>query len=168
MDAVSQALAKAAGLADHVDARERENELARSTDPRTTATVADHLNRMFSIHRKAFGLAYPKEKLQSRWDPLQVFVVGGGGRFLPAQRRFQKPPWQNLGDRQLASPGLPTDLLIPHSCKADPLLLLVAYGLSFPKLEVPVADSPDDVDPLDISKPFEPPWSREEAYTTDS
>ncbi len=60
------------------------------------------------------------------------------------------------------------DLEIPKGVNTDTDFLLVAYGLSFPGLDVPLVDSPDQVPPLEFPRNYKPPYAQEEAYWTES
>lgn len=165
MDAVGSVLAGTAGL---LEIRGREAELLEGAASTAESGVSSVVEEIFALYRKGFQSAYAKERRQGAWDEFKVFRLGGGSYFPPIVNRLRKPPSKNIHAPVFAEPGAPTDLKIPSAVQLDPRFLLVAYGLSVPGLEVPLVDTPDEVQPLDRRLTFEPPYAQEEAYWTDS
>jgi hypothetical protein len=168
MDSIGSVLSEAHGLGDHSATRGIENDLFERSTEATTKEVARVMSEIFAQYKEAFRAAFPKQKLQSVWDPYKVFLLGGGSRFHPLVKAFLEPPWKQLEPRTYADPGKPVDLTVPPLAQIDPDFLLVAYGLSRDKGEIPLVDGPDDVKPLDLTHSYDPPYAQEEAYRTDS
>jgi hypothetical protein len=143
-DAVEQAIALSTGVRDPATLRGKINSMD-VTDVPGLSKVCDEIFRTYQL---AFGRAYPKNKLQSRWYGAKLFLIGGGTLIEVVRRRLQERAWSMLEqDPPLVDPGHPADLFEENgeAFAGEPTFLLVAYGLSHLAADVPEIVNPNDV-----------------------
>ncbi|MFQ5658172.1 MAG: hypothetical protein ACE5G5_11565 [Candidatus Methylomirabilales bacterium] len=138
--------------------------LTRQQLDQAATVLAD---QVAAAHAKTWQGAYTKESRLSNWRDLQLFHAGGGARLSLVQdelRRSLHPhlpaPSVNriyLGDIQgvLGASGLSRE-----TDEAD--LLVVAYGLSFPKVDFPEFFPPGSVRPFQPRPPEGKPITPED------
>lgn len=159
MDAIGRVITER--LAEPLDrVRTSEHELIARHGLESLPALRCIPDAMHDVYRDTWGQAYVKEKSQAVWRPFGLFVLGGGSQVACVTDALCRSPWPGqLDDRVPFENDRPTDLYeLPVRPRARPTpfpddgtFLLVAYGLSFLKGDVPVAESPDEVEP------FEPP-----------
>lgn len=100
--------------------------------------------------KTAFGQAYNKERVESRWKDLDVFLVGGGSLVPGLSEPYRLPPWNRVRtvrvrqiNRDLSLSGAGAESSAPES--RDMIFLLAALGLSLPTPDRPEMQHPDAV-----------------------
>jgi hypothetical protein len=159
MDAIGEVIAARvnSGL---TTVRTRESDLLRIHELNDAPEVVRLLRRIFEVYQAGWRLAYKVEPRQAAWRPFGLFVLGGGCRVDAVVKALKKTPWVGaLEDRRTQPNEFPNDLYELFSDRSgeyrrfdgDGGFLLVAYGLSFLRGDVPPVVVPDQV------TPYEPP-----------
>lgn len=143
-----------------------EHELIERHGLATDPDLCELTGQMFGVHTNAWRDGYRKEMEASRWSPFGLFLLGGGSQVRIVASRLAETVWQQLPAPLIVDPGVPDDLESASGAltAADAAFLLVAYGLSFPNIEVPEAMSPDEMAPLDLDREPERPLDADEYY----
>ena len=142
------------GLGDQTtDVRTIENDLIRQHG--LSDSVKSVIQQIFAVYRKGWSSAYQKLPLQKEWHPFGLFVLGGGSKIDSVRTALQKSPWPpQLADRLCKQNEFPIDLFeMPRKAgelalapfAGDGAFLLVAYGLSFMRGDVPPVETPDEM-----------------------
>lgn len=132
--------------------------------PDSSATISAITKRMWEVYRGAWQIAYPKERVASRWKDFRLFVLGGGSKIPLVCEALCKTTWEGqLDDRTIVSSEYPNDLFefegrsTTQPFKNDAAFMLVAYGLSYVGADVPPVDAPEDgADYTPIFRPRRP------------
>lgn len=172
MDKVCKLLAEAIDEKNYINIRGREASLL--TTIASERIIDQAVDSFCDTWKKAFQLSYPKERSQSRWEKLNVMVIGGGSKVPAIKKQFQKFPHGNWTPPKMTPDlGAPKDLYefpegktrkdIPF--EGDPTFLLVAYGLSVPAHEFPDVRLQDMVPDWTPFKRKRRQISHEEIYT---
>ena len=126
---------------------------------------------VFETYRRTWGDAFLKWKKLADWHGYGLFVVGGGSKVEAVVDTLRKSVWRGqLDDRELREAGRPEDLEDwPEdgrrtAFREEPTFLLVAYGLSWLGVDVPVADKPSDMRPMEFRERVRPPIDQDEYY----
>jgi hypothetical protein len=144
-----------------------ENALIQRHGLSSDAALRAVTDRMFRVHREAWADGYRKEKSAPRWQSLGIFLLGGGNRVTVVADRLSQTVWDNqLPPPKVMDPGVPDDLssMSGGVTTDDAAFLLVAYGLSFPDVEVPEAMSPDQLAPIDLDREPDKPLDSDEYH----
>lgn len=150
MDAIRAELAACRNTRDDRIEYGREDEMLRALPAASLPRLQATAERMFVVHQNAWRLAFGKEIGQSRWNDWRMFLLGGGSHVSLVAETLRQKVWPHIPPSSTVSAGVPTDLVDGSRAvsAAHAPFLLVAYGLSFPDVEVPVATGPNDVAPL--------------------
>jgi hypothetical protein len=112
-----------------------------------TDCVAERAKRTW---QRTFGNAFKKERNESRWKELDLFLIGGGSLVPGMPEPYHAAPWDRVRqvrvrsiDRDLSLRGAGVDSTVPEP--EDILFLLTALGLSLPPPDRPEMQHPDDV-----------------------
>jgi hypothetical protein len=118
------------------------------TSEEWTQALAPVFDRIFEVYRRAFGLAYRKEKQSSRWEKLTLVLVGGGSLVSGMADRLLKPPNPIVERRLNQTLALPTDVQTGLDHALPVTLLAVSFGLSFVAADIPDYWHPHEVEAL--------------------
>ena len=127
------------------------------------------------IYKAAFRSAYEKEPKQTVWEAYELFLIGGGSRVRAICDHLRRCPPARSPLRftvDLADLGTPTDLHLESGERFvnEVELFHVAYGLSYPKLEIAQYTGPDEIVPVKASDLLPPvfvhpdPWEQGMKY----
>jgi hypothetical protein len=113
--------------------------------------ATDHLAaRATKAWKRTFGDAFRKERNESRWWELDLFLIGGGSLVPGLTDPYREVPWDRVRqvrvrpiDRDLSLKGAGVDSSAPEP--EDLVFLLAALGLSLPPPDRPEMQHPDDV-----------------------
>lgn len=134
--------------------------------------VASVLTQIFDTYCHTWRDAYKKEMRESAWHRYGLFVLGGGSKVDLVVDSLQESVWPGrLDEREIDYAGFPDDLydwpgkerLKPF--REDATFLLVAYGLSHLRTNVPDVDNPSNVPPLKIPHHPRFPFDQDEKYS---
>jgi len=119
--------------------------------------VLNPCNKICETYQKAFSRGYELDKRVSAWKNYGLFLIGGGSNFSRLRSQLHNMSvWPGqLSPPKPCDPGQPKDLKGPDGKDFidDPSFLLVAYGLSHYRAEVPLVTNPSDIQPLKIERP---------------
>jgi hypothetical protein len=118
--------------------------------------ATEHLAaRATQAWKRTFGEAFNKERNESRWKELDLFLIGGGSLIPGLTDPYREVPWDRVRevrvrpiDRDLSLQGAGIDSSAPQP--EDMVFLLAALGLSLPPPDRPEMQHPDDVPELDL------------------
>jgi hypothetical protein len=169
MDKLDLILAEAIGGDNPSEIRGMEADLINRVSDRLNGSLHAVYDEYCSIYKTAFQSAYPKEPKQSVWEQYQLFLIGGGSQLLPLRQCLRKYPPARTPLRfcvDLAPLGTPTDLFCEdgRGFQNGMALFHVAYGLSFPKLEIAPYTGPDQVEPIKASTLLPPVFTHPDPW----
>jgi hypothetical protein len=158
MDAVDSALARWRQIEDHLSLRGRENQLLKS---RNSDLIIDGiLQQLREAYRstivKAFVTHLQSTTERDAWRRHKVFFLGGGSALsaLVDPLRVSPIPGNEKTIHAFAMQDSPADILMSDQ-RAVPSRVLphvaVAYGLSNIAAEMPSAETPREVPPMELS-----------------
>ncbi len=153
LDKLDQKLTEIAEVEHQLDARGREADILNAHFPDQEFPFGEVLDEYYDVYRQAWKSAYLKDPRQSQWENYGLVVLGGGSKVPAIRNRLKRSLVPNFSfDIRELNLGRPADL---HELDGSPFhgdhhLLLVAYGLSFPQLEIPEFDKPSEVPTLKL------------------
>lgn len=150
VDAIDDLLCSG-GVLSRSNVRGRQDDFTMKLNADDRRSVLQVTKQMWEVCQEAWREGYRKAPLQSVWEPLKLFVLGGGGKLADVRDSLKQTPWPlQLADRVIVANEYPPDLYeigargSRELFSDDPNFMLVAYGLSFMGTDVPPADAPEE------------------------
>lgn len=131
------------------------------------AAIQPLASRIFEVYVAAFRRAYAKERFSSRWKSLTNMLVGGGSLMPGIAEAFGRAPHDMVECRRTQGLNLPDGVRIDGGpgqiSPEDAPLLTVAFGLSYPSVDIPDYWETNEVDPIGVTpaKTRDPDYWRE-------
>ena len=133
----------------------------RSLSPDDLRVAVDEVaGRCFEEYGMSFGEAYTKDKNTDHWKDIRVILAGGGSQLEGFRDQFSDHPRWWFGryvdfllPGSSASVGSTAKTLGAMGATSEPpgdddvVFLLPALGLSYPAVEIPDPERPDDIPP---------------------
>ena len=143
--------------------RGHEDSVIKRDGLQTQPALRSLADAAFELYRKTWADAYRVETGQSRWRRFGLFVLGGGSRIDLLDWRLRDKVWSHVPGPSPADAGVPSDLRgwSGDAFKGDATFLLVAYGLSWFRADVPRAETPDQIPPLELPRRIRDPYKED-------
>jgi hypothetical protein len=122
---------------------------------------AQFSRELFEQYKQVWGKGYQKEMKADRWQNFTILLIGGGSRLHGLTDILAGSPWSEVPKSQVRRLELPGGIAWDGRSPAGTdatrhhYLLMVAYALSFPYLDLADYAMPDEVEPLPPPEPME-------------
>jgi hypothetical protein len=113
--------------------------------------VKPHAESIFRAASETFSEAYQRARHVSHWPKIKIVLLGGGSRILGMKQYVKEHHLRNFMEQHLVEPRIPANM--EAADVNDFQLLAVAYGLSFPFLELPRLRMPNQILPMQQNRP---------------